>query len=427
MQYVGIRLPSTALAGTQPTAQINGNLISINTATITLPQIDTVLLYLMFVASGNPSYLIWDRATQISPSRIWEPIHGAVNPVGALLPTTNGNQTACTYGSVDFRLTGAGSGPFQWFRLSSDGNQAQVLLQSSSISGVNTSELSVQALLSTDSGRAYFCRIGTTGSYSISRPQSLRVYPFSEFSFSDTLCLPGSYSFGGFQTIIPGTYYDLLQGSSGCDSLVTLHLSVLQSVTIQQSVSICENQEYNVGPQTFQQSGSYTINLRRQNGCDSTILLNLTVLDSVVTRLQATICPTDSLWFHNQWIRSAGIYTRQLTRTNGCDSLVILNLQHLLVSATTLSASICQNDSFLFAEMYRFQAGIYSTVLTNIYGCDSLVSLQLTVHPLPVSTLTRSGNTVICPGDSSTFIVSHSIGRWVDWYRNDTLISGATG
>ncbi len=427
LHYLGFRLQSSVLAGTQASSQLNGNLISINTTSVSMPPNDTVLLYLRFVSLGLPSYLIWDRYARILPTRNWEPIHGAVNSLGAMVPANNGNQSSCIYGTSHFQLTGIGSGPFQWFQLSNDGNQAHSLSSSASISGVNSSSLSVQALSTLDSGRVYFCRVGALGSQSISRPQSMRVYPLAESSFSDTLCLPGSYFFGGFPINLPGTYFDLLQSSSGCDSLVTLHLNVLQSVVEHQSISICRGQSYIVGSQSFDQSGSYSIYLQRNNGCDSTVYLNLTILDSSITRLHASICPADSFWFHNQWIRSAGTYTHHFTRTNGCDSLVILQVQQLPASTTTLSAAICQGDSFLFAGIYRFQSGNYTHLLSNIFGCDSTVSLQLIVHPIPNAMLTQSGNGVICPGDSSTLTVSNSIGRHISWYRNDTLIIGAMG
>ena len=425
LHYLGLSLPSTMLAGAQPAVQVSGNLISLTTPGVSLPPADTVLLSLRFAVTGGPSFLIWDRSTRILPERPWQPIHGAVNPVATSIPSTNGNQSVCTFGIAEFRLTTSATGPFQWYRLSADGNQAQALSQSAYISGVNTQELSVQALSSADSGRVYYCRIGTTNSQFMSRPQSLRVLPLAEYTFSDTLCLPGTYSFGGFQIQIPGTYYDLLQSSSGCDSLVTLQLHVLSSATVQQSVSICENQLYSVGTQVFQQPGSYTIQLRRENGCDSTIQLNLTVLDTVVTRLQSSICPTDSLWFDNRWVRAQGTYTQQLSRTTGCDSLVILQLVHLPASVTQRSAAICETDSFFFAGIYRRQPGVYSNVLRNYAGCDSVVTLQLTVHPLPVATLTRSGAGVICPSDSSALAISQVAGSRIDWYFNGALIPGA--
>jgi len=106
LQYLGFRLQSSVLAGTQASSQLNGNLISINTASVSMPPNDTVLLYLRFVSLGLPSYLIWDRYARILPARNWEPIHGAVNPLGgAMVPANNGNQSSCIYGTSHFQLT----------------------------------------------------------------------------------------------------------------------------------------------------------------------------------------------------------------------------------------------------------------------------------------------------------------------------------
>ena len=54
----------------------------------------------------------------------------------------------------------------------------------------------------------------------------------------------------------------------------------------------------------------------------------------------------------------------------------------------TLSHAMCQGDTFIFGTMHLSQSGTYRDTLTRAGGCDSIITLTLTVHSLPVVTLT---------------------------------------
>lgn len=53
-------------------------------------------------------------------------------------------------------------------------------------------------------------------------------------------------------------------------------------------------------------------------------------------------------------------------------------------SSSAIEAFICQGENYLFNNENLSAAGIYNITLTNAQGCDSLVSLSLTVNPLPL-------------------------------------------
>ncbi len=53
-------------------------------------------------------------------------------------------------------------------------------------------------------------------------------------------------------------------------------------------------------------------------------------------------------------------------------------------SSTTLEVSAC--EQYVFAGNTLTQSGTYTNTLTNIYNCDSVVTLELTINPLPVIT-----------------------------------------
>ncbi|NCU76225.1 MAG: hypothetical protein EBV59_04615 [Synechococcaceae bacterium WB7_1C_051] len=89
-----------------------------------------------------------------------------------------------------------------------------------------------------------------------------------------TACL--TYAWHGQTLTQSGTYTDTLQTVVGCDSIVTLNLTISDSIvgpTTQQSA--CGTYTWN--GQTYTQSGTYTYHGTTQNGCDSTATLVLTI------------------------------------------------------------------------------------------------------------------------------------------------------
>lgn len=76
-----------------------------------------------------------------------------------------------------------------------------------------------------------------------------------------------------------GTYNEVLYSVSGCDSVyLTINLTVQNSITSSYSMTICNGESYTWNNQVYSQPGQYTQTFQNQFGCDSTVTLNLTVL-----------------------------------------------------------------------------------------------------------------------------------------------------
>ncbi|HQU58919.1 MAG TPA: gliding motility-associated C-terminal domain-containing protein, partial [Saprospiraceae bacterium] len=65
----------------------------------------------------------------------------------------------------------------------------------------------------------------------------------------------------------------------------------------------------------------------------------------------------------------------------GCDSIVNLNLTVNEVYSIVLDEDICEGDSFPVGVNSFSQTGTYTEVLTSAEGCDSVVTLNLSVYP----------------------------------------------
>src|ERR1019366_9220518 len=124
---------------------------------------------------------------------------------------------------------------------------------------------------------------------------------------------------------------------------------------------------------------TYTDTLTGVNGCDSIVTLNLTVRQLSSRFINATICSNSSYPFNGQNLNTAGTYTDTLTGANGCDSIVTLTLTVNQITASTINASICAGGDYNFNGQFLTTGGTYHDTLTGSNGCDSIVPLNLTV------------------------------------------------
>lgn len=73
-----------------------------------------------------------------------------------------------------------------------------------------------------------------------------------------------------------GTYYTTLQNTAGCDSIITLHLTINKKKT-EQRIAICEGKSFFAGGALQTSPGTYTDTLRSSLNCDSIVTTYLTV------------------------------------------------------------------------------------------------------------------------------------------------------
>ena len=199
-----------------------------------------------------------------------------------------------------------------------------------------------------------------------------------------TICYGETYTWHAATYNTSGDYTTTLLDANGCDSLITLHLTVLPEVPItQEYATICYGETYTWHAATYNASGDYTTTLLDANGCDSLITLHLTVLPEVpITHLYDTICNGYTYTWQGTTYNTSGDYTTTLLDSNGCDSIVTLHL-HVLqdIQPTEQHVSICYGETYVWNGAVYDQSGGYSTILTSVHGCDSIVKLILTVLP----------------------------------------------
>ena len=195
---------------------------------------------------------------------------------------------------------------------------------------------------------------------------------------------------------------------------------ILSSVT---NASICQGGNYTFAGQTFTNAGTYPVALQSVFGCDSIATLNLTLNPLPNTILNEAICQGSTYSFNGQNIGVAGQYTQVLQTQAGCDSTIVLNLSINPVLSLTINEIICAGETFTFFGQVLTTSGNYSQTLQTQAGCDSVVVLNLTVTPLPEAPLIDSNSPVLCPGDNATLIANSTSNAQYFWSGPANFIS----
>ena len=195
------------------------------------------------------------------------------------------------------------------------------------------------------------------------------------------ICQGESYGFHGQNLTATGTYSDTLNSADGCDSIVTLFLTVNPTYDISIFQEVCQGDSYLFNSETLTEPGIYIDTLQTVSGCDSIVTLTLTVNPVYNTPITAEICQGESYNFHGSILTESGIYIDTLRTVHRCDSIVTLTLTVNPVYNTSIATEICDGDSYNFFGQALTTAGTYTHTLQTVSGCDSIVTLTLTVNP----------------------------------------------
>jgi len=198
------------------------------------------------------------------------------------------------------------------------------------------------------------------------------------------------YTWNGQTYTQSGTYTYTTTNSRGCDSVASLQLTINPSDSVLLSRTLCAPDSFLMGGQWYRQSGAYFSTLINRLGCDSVVQLNLTVYQPSTVSISRTICFPGTFIFNNQALGIAGVYTAIFQNRWGCDSVVTLTLMVNQPTQFVLNVVICAPDTFVFLGQALTNGGTYYATLSNALGCDSFITLNLTVNPFSQTQQTRT-------------------------------------
>lgn len=206
--------------------------------------------------------------------------------------------------------------------------------------------------------------------------------------------------------------------STGCASIVNLILTISANSSSSTSVSECTNYTWPQTGVTYSSSGTYTDTVPNAAGCDSIISLNLTIVGPSSTTENITACQQYTWPANGQTYTSSTTDNITLQSTQGCDSTAFLILTISDTNAVNQNISSCGSYFWDATGIDYAASGNYSTTLTNQNGCDSTINLNLVITPFDNSITTVNETTLTANQAGAQY-------QWIDCTTNAPL-SGET-
>ena len=119
--------------------------------------------------------------------------------------------------------------------------------------------------------------------------------------------------------------------------------------------------------------------------------------------IQLTEC--DSIDWNGVIYTTTGQYNHVYQNVYGCDSTVSLNLQVIQSSQSQITITKC--DSLNLNGDTFINSGIYSQLLTNSAGCDSTITIDLTINSVIANAVLQDDTTIIA-------MTNNALYQWLD-------------
>ncbi len=234
---------------------------------------------------------------------------------------------------------------------------------------------------------------------------TINVKPVYNLTETITINSGDDYTFpdGTIQTNITSqvVYTSCLQSVFGCDSIIetTINIHVgCMAYNLSESVSVCYGGSHNFPDGTIQQNITsdliYKSYLVSSLGCDSIIETTLNVINSTNSTLDISTCnsytsPSGKI------LSSTGIYYDTIPNHMGCDSIITINMEINDHMETSMSATICEGESYLFFGTRLDEEGEYEYEEKS-GTCSHKYLLDLDVIDKPEKPSKPDGKSKLC-------------------------------
>jgi hypothetical protein len=243
----------------------------------------------------------------------------------------------------------------------------------------------------------FYKAAGLTKTWNVARPDSVTV--------AGTYTLIAANTYGCTDTAMV-TINNYAKPSLGNDTTVSVCAGSGKDITMLYNVSSYSSVQWSTARPDSVGAGVYSLTVTNSNGCKDTALITVHSIPLPVTPVitltrSATFCTGDSA------ILSAANYPGAPAKISWLKNSSVIGGQ----TTTQYSAKTTGNYQLRYTS-----AGCSSTSVPQV------ITVAGTIPPVP--TVTKTGNTTFCLGDS--LILTASASANLQWFRNNTAIKGAT-
>ncbi|HYG14966.1 MAG TPA: T9SS type A sorting domain-containing protein, partial [Bacteroidia bacterium] len=221
---------------------------------------------------------------------------------------------------------------------------------------------------------------------------------------------------GKYTWTVNGKFYDTISTIYGCDSILTVNLTIKTFVQSTINVGACKSYTSPSGKYIWMASGKYYDTVFSASNCDSIFTINLTISTYQTITKSDTACNN----YHSpsgkyMWTAS-GIYQDTIFST-GCDSIFTIHLTVNKSSSDSINPISCTNYTSPSGRFTWTSSGVYIDTIQTTSGCDSIITVNLTVGL--VNTGVAVNNNIL------TANATNAQYQWMDCNTN-SILSGDT-
>jgi gliding motility-associated-like protein len=263
--------------------------------------------------------------------------------------------------------------------------------------------------IKTDNDSTYITTLTNANGCDSMISYNVTINPADLIVFDTTLC-EGSPNYiwqsNTIETDHNNTYFATLTNSLGCDSTVTYNVTITPVLNLTIDTTICKGEPtfvWNGHTILTNRDSSYIKNLVNTSGCDSIITLNVDIIQGSFAETTETACES-FIWTagDGKTYTTSGVYDYISPSANGCEDTLRLHLiisPDITVNATPVMVN-CFGESngsiditvaggiapfnYLWSggetveDLAGLSAGSYSVVGTDSIGCSDSVTVTIT-------------------------------------------------
>lgn len=192
-----------------------------------------------------------------------------------------------------------------------------------------------------------------------------------------------------------------LTNAVGCDSLIDLKVEFLKESDTSIHILECAGGVVSFLGRTFTQSVDTIFTLTNALGCDSTIRLDVTFIESIDTVIERTICPGSEMTFLGVRFMLETDTLFKISSHLGCDSMIHFSLRFYEPTDTVIERSICSGGEITYLGVRFSEEKDTVFTIPNHQGCDSIIQFSVVVAPITDTTFI---NRSICKGGETSFM-----------------------
>ncbi|OFX65411.1 MAG: hypothetical protein A2X15_00340 [Bacteroidetes bacterium GWB2_32_14] len=245
---------------------------------------------------------------------------------------------------------------------------------------------------------SYLSYNGTTRNYIVRLLNCINTFSSITETACDSYTAPDGivYTTSGIKTAV-------IPNAAGCDSTITIDLTVNNSTTSSIAETTCDSYTAPDGT-VYTTSGIKTAVIPNAAGCDSTITIDLTVNNSTTSSITETACysytaPDGTVY------TTSGIKTAVIPNAAGCDSTITINLTVNNSTTSSITETACDSYTAPDGTVYT-TSGIKTAVIPNAAGCDSTITINLTVNNSTTSSITETACDSYTAPDGTVYTTS---------------------